>query len=275
MTARARRDAAAGGYVDAGGLRVYYRDLGEGPPLVLVHGGLGTGDLWSEPAVAELARRHRVLIPDSRGHGRTGNPAGMLRYHQMADDVAAFAAALGLRRPLVLGYSDGAQVAVELGLRHPALAAALVIGGVVTRPGEAYLRFLGELGFPEPGAVDLAEVERALGDFFPVVRTAHRHARGGDALRAYLAQISELWHSLRAYTDEELAGIGAPSLVIVGDRDFPSLDESLRLYRLLPRGELAVIPNADHAAVERGPFWDPVMDFLSRQHPAGGEETAS
>lgn len=253
-----------GAYVDAGGLDVWYTEQGQGPPLILLHGGLATGGMWSAPAVTDLARDYRVLLPDSRGHGRTGNPAGTLRYDQMADDVAAFAAALGLDRPLVLGYSDGAQIALELGLRHPGLARALVIGGVVTRPSEAYLRMVAELGFPRRGAVDLEEVERAMGDWWPTLRTAHHHAQSDDAFRAYLEQISELWHSVPDYTDAQLASLSTPSLVVTGDRDHPSLDDSLRLYRLLPRGELAVVPDADHGAAEKPLFWTLVKDFLSR-----------
>lgn len=252
-------------FVHANGLRIFYRAMGQGPPLVLVHGGLATGEImWNRTVLADLARRHRVLVPDSRGHGRTDNPAGTMRYDQMADDVAAFSAALGLDRPLVVGYSDGAQVAVEIGLRHPALARALVIGGVVTGQTELYRQTLRDLGFAAPGMVDVAEVERALGGFFPVVRTAHEHARGDDGLRAYLAQISELWYSVPDYTDAQLAGIPVPSLVICGDRDGASVDDSLRLFRRLPRGELAIIPNADHGAGERPVFWAAVNDFLTR-----------
>jgi pimeloyl-ACP methyl ester carboxylesterase len=265
MTGIAEQSAAAGRYVDAGGLNVWFTEQGEGPPLILVHGGLGTGEMWSKPAMADLARHYRVLMPDSRGHGRTANPAESLSYAQMADDVAAFAQALGLDRPLVLGYSDGAQIALELGLRHPGFARAMVIGGVVTAPSEAYLRMVGELGFPRRGTADLGEVERAMGDWWPTLRAAHHHARGDDAFRAYLAQMSELWYSVPPYTDAQLAAISAPSLVIVGDRDHPSLDDSLRLYRLLPHGELAVVPGGDHGAGEKPVFWELVKDFLSRQ----------
>lgn len=256
--------ADAGTYVDADGLAMWYTEQGQGPPLILVHGGLGTGGMWSERAVADLAREYRMLLPDSRGHGRTGNPAGTLRYDQMADDVAAFAAALRIERPLVLGYSDGAQIALELGLRHPGFARALVIGGVVTGPGEAYLRMVRGLGFPRRGTAELGEVKRAMGDWWPTLRAAHNHARSDDDFRAYLAQISELWYSVPDYTDAQLASISAPSLVIAGDRDDPSLDDSLRLYRLLPHGELAVVPNADHGAGEKPLFWELVKDFLSR-----------
>lgn len=272
MTEIAEPGAARGAYADAGGLQVWYTDHGQGPPLILVHGGLATGEMWDERMVADLAREHRVLVPDSRAHGRTGNPAGTLGYDQMADDVAAFAAALGLERPLVVGYSDGAQVALELGLRHPGLARAMVIGGVVTRPGAAYLRMVSELGFPRRGAVDVEEVQRAMGAFFDTIRTAHHHARGDDGLRAYLTQISELWHSVPDYTDEQLASIATPSLVIAGDRDHPSLDDALRLYRLLPHGELAVVPNADHGAAEKPLFWELVKDFLSRHVHAEADD---
>lgn len=256
---------AAEGYADAGGLRIFYREQGAGTPLILIHGGLATGEImWNPAVVAELAREYRVLIPDSRGHGRTHNPSGAMRYDQMADDVAAFCAALGLERPLVLGYSDGAQVALEMGLRHPSLPRAMVIGGVVTQPSEAYAAMLRSMGFRASGDIDLDEVERAMGSFYPTIQAAHEHFPGPDGLRAYLTQISELWHGVPAYTDAQLASIAVPSLVIVGDRDDPSLDESLRLYRLLPRGELAVLPNADHGAGERPLFWQMAGDFLSR-----------
>lgn len=262
-------------YVQAGGLRVFFREAGAGRPLVLVHGGLATGEvMWNARTVAELSRRYRVLMPDSRGHGRTDNPAGSLRYDEMADDVAAFSAALGLQRPVVVGYSDGAQVALEVGLRHPSLAAALVLGGVVTRPVETYLQVLREMGFLESGQVDFALVESAMGSFYETLRTSHEHARSDEDFRAYLTQISALWHGVPAYTDAQLVGIGAPSLVIVGDRDHPSLDESLRLYRLLPRGELSVIPNGDHGAGDRALFWDAVLDFLSRHAAADAPPSA-
>jgi hypothetical protein len=73
--------------------------------LLLVHGGTATSQSWAShlPAFAE---HFRVFAPDSRGHGRTDNPTGELGYRVMADDVAALVDALGLRRPLVLGYSD-------------------------------------------------------------------------------------------------------------------------------------------------------------------------
>ena len=71
----------------------------------------------------ELVDRFRVIVPDSRGHGRSTNESGALSYALLADDIAALIAALELDRPVVGGYSDGGQVALELAVRHPEAAA--------------------------------------------------------------------------------------------------------------------------------------------------------
>jgi pimeloyl-ACP methyl ester carboxylesterase len=115
------------------GATIRYQDRGEGPVLLLVHGGLGAGSEWDLIA-KKLAESFRVITPDSLGHGRSPNPAGELSYPLLADDLAAIAKTLELDRPTVVGWSDGGQVALELAVRHPGLAGALVLDG-------AYLEF--------------------------------------------------------------------------------------------------------------------------------------
>ena len=259
------QDSANTAYVAVGDLKIYYQEQGAGAPLVLIHGGLATGETMWGKWVPMLAQHYRVLVPDSRGHGHTNNPAGKLAYDQMADDVAGFIDALGLHRPLVVGYSDGAQVAIELGLRHPDHARALVLGGAVTQPTEKYLEALHAMGFSEPGQVDLDPFEQDP-EFLASIQNDHQHVYGPDYWRTFLPQISELWLGLPSYTNAQLASIALPSLIITGDRDEgDSLAESLRLYRLLPHAELAVIPNADHGAGDTDLFRHAVQDFLARQ----------
>lgn len=103
---------------EVNGATVYYHERGAGPPVVLVHAGLMSSAMW-EPVLPDLGDGFRVITPDSRGHGRSSNPDGMLSYAQLADDVAALITALGLIRPVVGGYSDGGQVALELGAVIP------------------------------------------------------------------------------------------------------------------------------------------------------------
>src|SRR3712207_5094525 len=163
----------AGTYIEVNGLTVYYEVCGEGEPLLLLHGGTATcRSLASHlPAFTE---HFRVFCPDSRGHGRTDNPAGELGYRAMADDVAALIEALGLLRPLVLGYSDGGQIALELGMRYPGLARALILGGTQFRFSEACLEAVrGLFGIAKGEEVDPEKLEREQPDWVGFLREAH------------------------------------------------------------------------------------------------------
>ena len=116
-----------GHHVQANGLEIYYEEYGGGEPLLLLHGGTLSSRSWQAHAPA-FAQHFRVIAPDSRGHGRTRNPTDELSYRLMADDLAAFVQALGLNKPLLCGFSDGAQIAMEFGMHYPDLAKALVAG---------------------------------------------------------------------------------------------------------------------------------------------------
>lgn len=250
--------------VRAGDLEVHYLEAGSGRPLILLHGGTATAQSWGE-WLPRLAERYHVFAPDTRGHGRTDNPAQRLGYDMFADDVAHFIAALGLRKPIIIGYSDGGQAALEFGLRHPGKASALVIGGALSEPTEAYIESLHGWGFPRPGAVDFDRLAREYGSYMDVIRTAHAHHYGPDYWRQFLAQISELWLTLPRYSERQLASISPPTLVIMGDRDhLGGPPEAHRLFRYLPLGELAIVPDSGHEAVEKPIFWELVEDFLRR-----------
>jgi len=245
--------------IRAGDLDVHYLEAGSGPPLVLLHGGTATAESWGD-WLPRLAARYHVFAPDTRGHGQTNNPAGRLGYDLFADDAAAFIAALGIERPLVLGYSDGGQAALELGLRHPGIARALVLGGTVSRPTADYLDGLTNWGFPATGEVDVAKLAEVWGEHFEALKTMHRDWQD------FLRQISHLWLTLPTYSDAQLATIAVPTLVVMGDRDhMGGPEEALRLFRPLPRGELALLPGMGHEAMERGLFRDVVEEFLGRQ----------
>lgn len=107
---------------------VHYRDEGTGaPPLVLLHGWCDDGDVWT-PILAELAPHHRCLVPDMRGHGRSGVPNDHAFFPAaLTGDVTAIAAAAGVDRPVVIGHSYGGILAAELVRRFPAFARAVVI----------------------------------------------------------------------------------------------------------------------------------------------------
>jgi pimeloyl-ACP methyl ester carboxylesterase len=152
--------------IDVNGAALYYEEHGEGAPLLLIHGGLSSSAQW-EPVVPELAGGFRVITPDSRGHGRSTNPPEELSYALIADDVAALIAALGLRGPVVGGWSDGGQVTLELGARHPEIAGALIVGAAYPDFEAGGLRDAHRalLGADEAGVPDPAHLDAQLGEF--------------------------------------------------------------------------------------------------------------
>ncbi|MDB5538526.1 MAG: hypothetical protein JWQ89_253 [Devosia sp.] len=256
--------------VTIGDLEVHYLEEGRGQPLILLHGGTATAESWGE-AMPTMADRYRVFALDTRGHGKTSNPAQKLSYAQFADDVAGFIAALGLRKPLIVGYSDGGQTALEFGLRHPGKAGALVLGGTVSQPSEIYMEGLHGWGFPAPGEVDFERLAREFGPYFEQIKLAHAHHYGPDYWRSFLRQISELWLTLPSYSERQLASISVPALVIMGDRDqLGGVEEAHRLYRHLGAGELSIIANVGHEVVNRPLFWDAVREFLARHDSREG-----
>lgn len=252
--------------VKVGDLAISYSEAGDGPPVILLHGGLATAAMSWDAATPILIKHFRVLAPDLRGQGETNNPADHLGYDQMADDIVAFAKAVGADRPLVFGYSDGGQVALEMGLRHPGFAGAYVFGGTISERTERYLDSLRNWGFMAPGEVDFARLEASFGDFFTAIQHVHKGNGETDYWRKLLAQIATLWTTIPSYSLRQLATVTEPVLVITGDRDeLAGEDQPTRLYRALPKGELAIIPNADHSAVALAIFWLVVEDFLLRQ----------
>jgi pimeloyl-ACP methyl ester carboxylesterase len=257
----------AGAHIEANGLRINYEVYGEGESLLLIHGGTATAQSWALhlPAFAE---HFRVFAPDSRGHGRTDNPTGELDYRLMADDVAALIGALGLHRPLVLGYSDGGQIALELGIRYPGLARALVLGGTQFRFSEAYLEAVRRLlGITDGKEVDPEKLEREQPEWVAYLREAHGHVYGPEYWKTFVQQIASLWLTPLRYDSEDLAAVTDPVLVLIGDRDEgASPEETVELFRLLSNAELAIAPASDHGFIEAnaGLFDALALDFLMR-----------
>src|ERR1017187_5310571 len=123
-----------GAYAPINDLDLYYEVHGDGPPLVLLHGGLMTIDLSFGPLVPVLARHHRVIGVELQGHGYTGDIDRPMRLETLADDVAALLDHVGIDRADVFGFSLGGMVALTMGLDPPERVGKLVIASVDPRP---------------------------------------------------------------------------------------------------------------------------------------------
>src|SRR4051795_2366330 len=115
-----------GAYADVNGLHLYYETIGTGRPLVLLHGGLGSGEMFGSNTAA-LATGHQVILPDLQGHGRTADIDRPIDVRLMADDIGALIDHLGLDRPDVVGYSLGGGVAFWTAVKYPDLVNKLVM----------------------------------------------------------------------------------------------------------------------------------------------------
>lgn len=222
-------------YIDADGVRTWYDDRGGGEPVVLLHGGLTdsrdfTGNLDG------LADRFRLLLPERRGHGHTADLPGPITIEAMANDTAVFVDKLVGGPVRLVGYSAGATVALWLAAHRPELVERLVLiscafdpAGVIVRP---------TAGGSPPAALlaRYAEVSPDGAGHFPVVvrKIAEAAARPGMAAA-------------------DLSVIRCPTLVLAADDDIVTLDHTVELYRALPAGQLAVVPNASHLLLDEQP----------------------
>jgi pimeloyl-ACP methyl ester carboxylesterase len=266
--------AQQGQYVLVNDLKMYYEECGSGKPLILLHGGMSTSSMW-QTHIPFFAQHFRVIAPDSRGHGRTNNPTGEFSYRMMADDVAAFVQTLGLTKPLICGYSDGGQIALEIGMGYPNLTAALVVGAAWYKFSEVYLNRLKAFGLEGPGVVNIEQVQRAAPDWVKFWQTEHSWTDDPDYWQRYLKQISTMLWTPLDYTAEDFQKITEPTLILMGDRDgLIELEQAVEMYQLIPNAELAILPNATHMSTttEGKLFTDIVLDFLLRHTTTANNE---
>ena len=229
-------------YVEAAGLNTYYEVRGDGDPVVLLHGGFATIETWEAQAAA-LAERYQVFLPERRGHGRTPDVAGPLTYENMAADTAAFIEALGIRPAHLIGWSDGASVALYLALRRPELVRRVICMG-------AAAWFDGLTPKAQAEAQSLA-----LESFPPSLIEAHRSLSpdGPDHLPAFFEKIKVLWASEPNMTPDELRQITAQTRVMLGDDDVLTVEHAATMAATLPDAQLAVVPGTDHGLMFEKP----------------------
>src|SRR4051794_28014603 len=116
-----------GQYADVNGLHMYYETHGEGRPLLLLHGGLGSGEMFGPVIPALAGAGYQLIVPDLQGHGRTADIDRPIDHRLMADDIAALIDHLGLEKPDVVGYSLGGGVALFTASKYPEKVSKLVL----------------------------------------------------------------------------------------------------------------------------------------------------
>jgi pimeloyl-ACP methyl ester carboxylesterase len=134
-----------GHYAEGNGISLYFEMHGAGRPLILLHGGLGSGEMFG-PVLPVLSERHQVIAVDLQGHGRTADIDRPIDMRLMADDIAALIGRLGLDKLDLVGYSLGGGVALQTAAKYPAVVGRLVVVSANIRRDAIYPEMLAQQG---------------------------------------------------------------------------------------------------------------------------------
>ncbi|GAA1173606.1 pimeloyl-ACP methyl ester carboxylesterase [Kitasatospora gansuensis] len=243
-----------GDYVELSGIRTWYEAEGDGDPLLLLHGGLCTNETWDAQRPA-LAAEYRVFLPERRAHGRTPDVAGPLSYRDMADDTVRFLESVVRGPAHLVGWSDGGIVALLVAIARPDLVRKVVAIGANFRPTPEVVAAPAMLDHLTPDGPELAPFREMYAAVSP---------DGAEHWPVVADKMFRMFATQPTISLAELAGIGAPTLVLVGDDDMMTLEHTVELYRTIPHSELAVVPGASHALPLEKPAETNriILDFL-------------
>ncbi len=252
----------ATGYADVNGLHLYYETYGSGAPLVLLHGGMLTIDLNFASLIPTLAQTHTVIGVEMQGHGRTANIDREITYPNLATDIVALLDHLGIERAAVLGHSMGGGVALELAVSHPDRVSAIVpISASVSKDGM-------HPDLLDPSTFETSPIMPTAQDFADFKAAYERLSPHPEQFDAFLMTLSGMDSDFAGWTDEQLAAISCPVLIVQGDTDFTLIAHAGVMLAKIPGSALAVVPATTHMQVtRRDTILLPILEQFFAAHP--------
>jgi pimeloyl-ACP methyl ester carboxylesterase len=261
------------GYAPVNGLQMYYEVHGSGDtPLLLLHGGLFNIDLQFGELLPSLGASRKVVAADFQGHGRTNDIDRPLTSAGLASDIVGLLEHLRVAQADVFGFSVGGAVALHLAIRHPELVRKLIVSSVSFHPdGDR----------PENReAVGAMTVDMVAGT--PMEQEYLAKSPHPDRLQDLLDKLGTFDHGFAGWSDADIQGIAAPTLITTGDCDAVRLDHVVRFLRLrggdvngdflgVPPSQLAVFPGTTHffGLARTALVLDVVQTFLDAPLPEG------
>jgi pimeloyl-ACP methyl ester carboxylesterase len=245
--------------LERNGARLHYDVEGEGPSILFVHSATSAGNHEWRALVDELSDRYRCIVPDLRGHGRSDHVAGTLGLDQVLDDLRALLVHERIVRPHVVGFSFGAEVALELEVRDPGTVSSLILVSPST-------------GHP----AGVPRSEKTATGWPRSLRDLHEAKHGPEQWRTILEALSADAATRSQIPDAVLAAVGCRMLLVVGAKDQRiRVVQARQLAELNSGARLVVVAGAGHAVHVAQPelFAEEVTAFLADSMAAGSPTT--
>jgi pimeloyl-ACP methyl ester carboxylesterase len=257
------------GYAPVNGLEMYYEVHGSGGrPLVLLHGNLSTIGVDFGGIIPSLAKSRQVIAVEQQAHGHTADIDRPLSIRHWADDTAALLRHLGIGQADLFGYSSGSAVAFQLAVDHLELVSRLVLASFSYR-----------LDGLHPGLMDgIAQLQPENLAGTPFEQDYARVAPNPGDWPKLIEKIKQMDADLPEWTAEDVRGLAAPTMLIIGDSDIVQPEHSVEIFRLLgggvigdlaglPRSRLAVLPGTTHVTLVQRADWlaSMVGEFLDAE----------
>lgn len=240
-------------FYEVRGAKLYTEKLGRGRPILFLHGGMQFFDNNFASQRDYFASSHTVLGIDQRGHGHSPDGPWTLTYKLMADDTAAVIEQLGLGRVDIVGQSDGGNIALLLARDYPQLVNRVVISGANLRSDLSAEEVRRRSHWsPEQLAVQLQTITNSMPPHF---RTDYGEVTpdGPGHWMKLLAKCYLMWIAPVVIEPADLKKIPARVLVMAGDHDFTSLEETVELFRGIQNAQLIIVPGTGHGTLQNRP----------------------
>jgi pimeloyl-ACP methyl ester carboxylesterase len=253
------------------GIELNYQEFGEGKPLVLLHGGFGSVEMFG-PNIELLAKNHRVIGVDLQSHGRSPAADRPMSFEAMADDIASLIKQLGLQKAAIMGFSLGGAVALRTAIQHPALVDRLVLVSAVFERAGWYPEMVAGMDAMGP---EFAEPLKQS----PMYQDYQRIAPNVDDWPKLVTQVTTLLKHDYDWS-AEIPKLKMPVMLVIGDADGLPPSHTVEFFKLLGGGlrdanwdrsgmthhRLAILPGATHYDINVQPaLAAAVIPFLDGQ----------
>lgn len=247
-------EATSSGMAKVNGIEMYHAIYGDadGTPILLIHGGLAHGDIWSEQ-VGDLMKDYTIIVADTRGHGRSTNDGSAYTYGQLAADYLALLDHLDVEKVHLVGWSDGANIGYAISQTNPErLESHFAHAGNITLDGV------------DPSV----ETNEVFGTYVGMMASDYAvMSPTPDGFESFLGGVAKMWGSSKPGGPDALKSATVPTLVVQSEFDEAILmDHSRMIAEIMPAADFLILEDVSHFASFQAPddYTQAIRNFIER-----------